>query len=60
MPKNFPTPEQRGLSGDDFAANVASCAVFDEAAGEGVYNFPWRKGTTSTLAYAVARAAGSA
>ena len=60
MPNFFPKPKQRGLSGDDFAANVASFAVFDEVAGEGVGDFPMRTVAMSALVYAVARTAGSA
>ena len=56
--KNFPKSKLRGLSGDDFAANVASFAVFDEAAGDGVGGFPMRTVAMSALVYAVARTAG--
>ena len=60
MSNFFSQPEKRGLSGGDLAVYVASFAVFDEVAGEGVYDFTGRTAAMCTLVYAVARTAGSA
>ena len=48
------------MSGGDFAANVASFAVFGEVAGEGVFDFTVRTAAMRALVYAVAETAGSA
>ena len=60
MPKFFQRRKPCDLSGDDFAANVASFAVFGEVTGEGVYDFTVRTVAMCMLVYALARTAGSA